>query len=202
MTAPVLYTTLEDHLQLLEERGYLSDNFLSGHKVASWKQEFTKDYEGVVMEAIDTIGKFSKDLSGRFDDIDLVKLNFRFSYHPDNDVLKLNSLYSRMGGYNKPYYFGQSSDLPEATDVYGRLYDIAREQNNVSTLIQSYRDYTKEKNPANDYDPNHVHNDYDLDKLLDPDPNEDPDAKKNYKKLRLAPDPDVKSHAWPRLRRR
>ncbi len=204
MTKPATYTTLKDHIQLVDDRGYLSENFLSGDKVQSWKDKLTEHFEQVSREAIlgDTIGKFSIDVFGRFNEIDLVKLNFRFSYNPDTDVLKLNSLYSSMGRYRKPYYFNQSVDLPNANDVYERLFDIAKEHNNVSTLIQSYHDFTKLKNPANDYDPNQLPNDYDLDRQLDPDPFADPDANKNLNKLRMAPDPDVKSRVWPRLKRR
>lgn len=200
MDAQATYTSLEDIFQLMDERGYLDERFMPSTAVPLWKFRIQDQYDQMRYQAIidSVIGKLPIDMLGVFKGIDQVKVQFKFDYHPDQDELKLKALYTRMSIYQRPYNFSDTAQLPLADDVYDRLYALAAEKHyNVSTLDQVQKDFARQRNRDNDYDPNHVPNDYDLDK----EPDIDPDAKKNLKKLYLAPQPDIKSRAWPRFKR-
>ena len=152
------YETPSQHIDLLTERGYLSENFKAASKVGYWLREFAEQYEQAKSEAIVEGGerRFQLSIGGKFyGDLEQVNFLFRYRYHPDRDVLELYSLYARLGRATKTIDLSSAAALPEADVVYKHLRNPRGKENDQRMYVRLYFQYLKERDPGNDYVPDH-----------------------------------------------
>jgi hypothetical protein len=178
---PVPYHTLEQHKQLLQDRGYLDPHFLTATQVGYWLQQFQQQFDQSFQQAHlgDQPERFMMDLWGKFNNyLDKIHYTLRYKYDPALEHLRLFSLHAALGKFSKTFYFDDQQDLPSAQTVYELLampQTLKEHQPLFTRLAQEFR---LDRDPENDY------------KELNP---SDPDAKRPSKS-------DLKDYPTRRLR--
>ena len=150
---PGQYTTIEDHIALLEEKGYLGPAFGEPSKIGSWLQEFRERFEQARLNAMTSRQKqtFSQPAVGRFDDqLEQVFFNFRFQFHPFKDTLTLRTLQARLGKVPWTYFLNGRHDLPRSMEVYEKLCRREGVRHEAKLLDRIQREYDRANDPFND----------------------------------------------------
>src|ERR1700722_9646559 len=97
---PFPYKTLDDHIQLLEEKGYLDAAFGTPAQIGSWLHDFRELFNKAQYDGIGSgrVQPFTKETVGKFhDQIDKVFFELRYQFNPRSDILSLKTVYTRMG---------------------------------------------------------------------------------------------------------
>jgi hypothetical protein len=148
------YHTLPEHIDLLTERGYLSENFKTAAKVGYWLREFAQQYEDIRSAAIvdDQVRRFQLSIGGKFNqELEQVNFLFRYTYSPATDALTLASVFARLGRASHTFNLPSDRDLPPAEAVYQYLRDPWGKENNTRMFIRLYFQFLKDRNPDNDF---------------------------------------------------
>jgi hypothetical protein len=147
------YQTLSEHIELLTERGYLSENFKTAAKVGYWLREFAQQYEDIRSAAIvdEQIRRFQLSIGGKFNqELEQVNFLFRYSYSPATDALTLASIHARLGRASHTFDLPSDKDLPPAEAVYRYLRDPWGKENDTRMFIRLYFQFLKDRDPSND----------------------------------------------------
>jgi hypothetical protein len=145
--------TVAQHIELLHEKGYLSPEFQNPAQQGSWIREFEQQADQCAQQAHvnGEVGRFSVDLNGKFNNqLETVRFTLRYSYKPDTEMLRLDSLHARLHQFNRPFYFGQATDLPIAQEVYDRLAKAVALSDNQPLYKHLVREFNRDKNVDND----------------------------------------------------
>ncbi|HVU97739.1 MAG TPA: hypothetical protein VHE34_21090 [Puia sp.] len=150
------HTTLDQHIALLQDKGYLEANFKTATQVGYWLKELQEQFDQSYQQAhlAGEATRFIATISGRFNaDLDLLHCSFRYRYDPQSDALSLTSLYTKLYQFKRPYYLDKQMDLPSAQDVYDRLAVALAKKEHEPLFCQLRQEFQREKDPANDYHP-------------------------------------------------
>ncbi len=148
------YETPQDQLDLLFEKGYLSENFKTGTKVGYWLKEFTEEYERNRADALidGQERRFTMSIAGKFNgDLETVHFLFRYKYNPATDTLSLSSVQGRLGKEHEVFYLSKEGDLPTPDAIYQYLRNPESKENDVTMFIRLHLKYLKDRDPANDH---------------------------------------------------
>jgi hypothetical protein len=150
------YKTVDDHKELLEEKGYLDQNFMTASQAGYWLDEFQAQFDQSYQQShlAGEPSRFMMDLWGRFNDhLDAVHYTLRYKYDPETERLSLVSVHTRLGKIAKTFYLGEKDVLPSAQDVYTRLAKPAQLENYQSLYHRLAREFLQDRDPGNDYQP-------------------------------------------------
>jgi hypothetical protein len=145
--------TVSQHIELLHEKGYLSPDFQSPAQLGSWIREFEQQVDQCIQQAhvAGEVTRFSVDLNGKFNNhLETVRFNLRYSYHPDTEILILNSLHARLYHFSRPFYLPHATDLPAAQEVYDRLAKAVALSDNRPLFNHLVHEFNRDKNIDND----------------------------------------------------
>jgi len=148
------YHTLEQHIDLLSERGYLDANFKTPTQMGYWLKEFQEQFDQAYLQAhlSQKAVRFITEINGRFNSqLDTVHFNFRYLYDPEPNELRLTSLYARLYEFKKPYYFHRELDLPAAQEVYDTLAKAVALKGDQPRNKHLRYEFNRDKNIDNDY---------------------------------------------------
>ena len=152
----MVYHSLEDHEQLLADKGYLEDHFKASYKMGYWLRELREQYDQARYQAAES-GKteqFTVTAYGNFNDtLETIKFEFKYVYNPQKDILALKRVQASMGTASKPHFLHRSGDLPHASKIFQSLskHAVINMQYDLYNTLQ--RKFQREKDPLNDYDP-------------------------------------------------
>lgn len=117
-------STLQQHLSLLAEKGFLDDNFKTSWAAGMWTREMEETFALAQKEAIENnhISHFRIRTAGKFNYfLDEVIFSLKYEYNPDTDSLSLKLVQAHMMKEHKTYLLPNSEDLPAASEIYRAL---------------------------------------------------------------------------------
>ncbi|OQP65483.1 hypothetical protein A3860_17620 [Niastella vici] len=119
---------LENHRQLLQERGYDEVGLGSPDEPGHFMKRLEYLFSNCVAESrlhSKTEKDFFIDAYGFFNnDMDLVAFTFHYVFDPANKDIELKSFIARMDGIKRPFLLDRNMyDLPKATRVHQILCD-------------------------------------------------------------------------------
>jgi len=159
------YRTIDDHVALLTEKGYLESNFKTPAQLGEWLREFRQAVDDAITQAEMNGGSasFMIPLHGKFNEgLDRVTFNFQYRYDLETEALTLVALRSHMNKgdiqyahakHRKTFRVTDPADLILPAAVYERLSAPDELTDNLSLWARLYRDFEREKNPDNNPKP-------------------------------------------------
>lgn len=148
------YNTLEQHQQLLHEKGFLAPHFIGVTEVGYWLLRFQQQFEQTVQQALleQQPERFMVELWGKFNNyLDKVHYTLRYKYDPDSERLSLMSLRAALGKHAKAYYFSDHHELPTPESIYDLLAVPEMLKNHRPLFKRLQREFEQDRNPLNDY---------------------------------------------------
>ena len=154
MSDEIEYSTFDDHVALLTEKGYLAENFKPAAQLGYWLREFEEQFDQTMLEAMAEMGEshFTMPITGNFNNgLQRVRFDFRYKYDYRSEKLSLLSLHARMGRTSKTYYITDPAFLVRPQEVYELLNRPEELGNNVGLWVKLWHEFQRDRNPENDH---------------------------------------------------
>lgn len=136
----ITYGTLDDHITLLGDKGYLGPEFKPGGTIGYWVRQLEEQFEEARFNAIGEgkVKGFFISATGEFNErLDRAQFTFFYKYDPSDNTLSMSSLIVRLGK-KTPMRFelSDSGKLPTAIDAYNSVNLKATLPKKPDTLLE------------------------------------------------------------------